>query len=230
MKVKKRYYVACVLMCIMALLLGVSMFYFEMGLSRYSKLNNVVRNTWIQTSASDPETGLNTDLFITTVHEVGEVTERNDGQPVGANWSYIGQQVKVDGKYTAYGKEVYGNNIILNGDVKRFDKISVYYKPDNPLMVYYPVSYTLYFIMIAAVFVVAVVLVLVCRLLNNSLKNNTFSDKAVTFMDIPLAVIIVCVVIGFFAGMFIGNIQVDSSYTTISQGLAEMYKNHELQF
>ncbi|MDE7295589.1 MAG: DUF2975 domain-containing protein [Oscillospiraceae bacterium] len=230
MKVKKRYYVACVLMCIMALLLGVSMFYFEMGLARYSKLNKAVRTTWIETSASDPETGLNTDLFITNVHEVDEVTERNDGQPVGANWSYIGQQIKVDGKYTAYGKEVYGNNIILNGDVKRFDKISVYYKPDNPLMVYYPVSYTLYFIVIGAAFVVAIVLIIICRLLNNSLKNNTFSDKAVTFMDIPLAVIIVCVVIGFFAGMFIGNIQVDSSYTTISEGLAEMYKNHELQF
>lgn len=229
MKVKKRYYVACVLMCIMALLLGVCMFYFEMGLARYSKLNRVVRDTWIQTSASDPETGINTDLFITTVHDDGTVSE-DTSNSVGADWTYIGQQVMVDGKYIAYGKDVFGNGIIINGDVKRFDKVSVYYKPDNPLMVYYPVSYSLYFIMIGAAFVVAIVLVLLCRVLNNSLKSNTFSDKAVTFMDIPLAVIIVCVVIGFFAGMFIGNIQVDSSLTTISQGLAEMYKNHELQF
>lgn len=229
MKVKKRYYVACVLMCIMALLLGVCMFYFEMGLARYSKLNRVVRDTWIQTSASDPETGVNTDLFITTVHDDGTVS-RDTSNSVGAEWTYIGQQIMVDGKYIAYGKDVFGNGIIINGDVERFDKVSVYYKPDNPLMVYYPVSYTLYFIMIGAVFVVAIVLVLLCRVLNNSLKSNTFSDKAVTFMDIPLAVIIVCVVIGFFAGMFIGNIQVDSSLTTISQGLAEMYKNHELQF
>ncbi|MCM1579632.1 MAG: hypothetical protein NC078_12635 [Ruminococcus sp.] len=231
MKVKKRYYVACVFMCIMALLLGISMFFFEMGLARYSKLNKAVRNTWIQTSSYDPENGLNTDLFITNVYEKDQDSSNgDDANAVGAEWSYIGQQVKVDGKYTAYGKEVYGNGIIMNGDIKRFDKVSVYYKPDNPLMVYYPVSYTLYFVMIGAVFVVAVVLVLICRLLNNSLKNNTFSDKAVTFMDIPLAVIIACVVIGFFAGMFIGNIQVDSSYTSVSQGLAEMYKNHELQF
>ena len=91
-------------------------------------------------------------------------------------------------------------------------------------MVYYPVSYSLYFIMIGAAFVVAIVLVLLCRVLNNSLKSNTFSDKAVTFMDIPLAVIIVCVVIGFFAGMFIGNIQVDSSLTTISKVLRKCIK------
>lgn len=86
MKVKKRYYVACVLLCIMALLLGVCMFFFEMGLARYSKLNNAVRSTWIQTSASDPETGLNTDLFITKVYEKGEESDNGNENAVGMHW------------------------------------------------------------------------------------------------------------------------------------------------
>lgn len=62
MKIKKRYYVACILMCVAALLLGIATFYVEMGLSRYAKLNSVTSKTWMATSGSDLETRLNTDL------------------------------------------------------------------------------------------------------------------------------------------------------------------------
>lgn len=223
MKVKKRYLAACILMCIAALALSVAVFYFEMGLARYSKLNRVVRDNWIETSASDPETGINTDLFVTKVLSKDEADEVK-------TWSYIGNQSVVDGKYVAYGKDVFGSSIVINGDIKMGDRITVYYKPDNPTMVYCPVSYTMYIIFLAVCIVIAAGLIVACRLINKHMKENTFSDAAVTFMDIPMAVIVAGVVLGFFAGMFIGSIQVDSNYTSISHGMAEMYANHEYQF
>lgn len=208
-------------MCILGVALCVAVFNFEMGLARYSKLNDVVRSTWLETSASDPETGLNTDLFITKAYEDEELT---------TEWTYLGKQKVVDGKYIAYGKDVYGNGLVVNGEVKMGDRISIYYKPDDPLTIYQPVDYTIYIIMIAASVVVAVVLIIICRLLNKSLKENTFSESLVNMMDIPMAVIVVGFILAFFAGMFIGRIQVNASYTAISQGLAEMYANHELTF
>lgn len=223
MKVKKRYLVACILMCIAAVGLCIAMFNMEMGLARYSKLNKVVRESWIETSASDPETGLNTDLFITRVL-TGEDAE--DVQ----TWSYIGKQTRVDGKYVAYGKDVYGNGIVINDDVKMGDRVSVYYKPDDPTMVYAPVSYTLYLIFIIACLVVGIALIVVCRIINKHMKDNTFSDAAVTFMDIPMAVIVAGLILSFFAGMFIGSLQVGANYTSISKGVADGYANHEYQF
>lgn len=220
MKIKKRYFVACVLMCILAIAASIAVFNLEMGLARYSKLNKVVSETWYATSASDPETGMNTDLFITKVFKDGETSE----DETVTTWSYIGKQNIVNGKYIAYGKDVYGNNIIVNDDVKLGDRISVYYKPDDPTMVYCPVDYMQYVLLIAGVVVVVIVLIIVCRLINKSLKDNTFSDAAVTIMDIPMVVLVAGVVLGFFAGMFIGNIQVDASYTAISQGVVEHYK------
>lgn len=223
MKTKKRYYVACVLMCILALALSVTVFNLEMGLARYSKLNSVVRDSWIETSASDPETGVNTDLFITRIYKEGEA----EG---AAKWSYLGKQTVVQGKYVAYGQEVYGSGIVINGEAKMGDRVSIYYKPDAPTTVYSITNYTIYLLLLIAALVIAVVIIFLCRMINKSLKENTFSDSAVTFMDIPMAVMVAGFVIAFFAGMFIGSIQVDSSYTAISQGLAEMYANHELQF
>ncbi len=231
MKVKKRYYVACILMCIAALALSVLVFNLEMGLARYSKLNNVVKESWIETSASDPETGMNTDLFITKVYaSVEEAQAADPTANVAKTWNYLGKQSVVTGKYIAYGKDVYGSGIIVNDDVKLGDRVSVYFKPDAPTTVYCPVSYTPYLILIIVCVVVAIVLIFVCRIINKSMKDNTFSDSAVTFMDIPMAVFVAGIVIAFFAGMFIGSIQVDSSYTAISQGIAEMYANQELVY
>ncbi len=226
MKIKKRYFVACILMCVIALVFSVAMFYLEMGLARYSKLNKVVTTSWVQTSASDPETGVNTDLFVTRVYKDGE--QPQDGEV--ETWSYIGNQSIVDGKYVAYGKETYGNGIIINGDIKMGDKVTVYYKPDNPTMVYYPVSYMQYVILIAGVVVLTIVMIIVCRIINKSLKDNTFSDAAVTIMDIPMAVFVVGIVLAFFAGMLIGNIQVDDTYTVIREGIANQFATHELAF
>lgn len=223
MKIKKRYYVACVFFCILALALSVGMFYFEMGLARYSKLNKVVRENWIETSASDPELRINTDLFITKVYKDGETT-------VDGVFDYIGKQNIVTGKYVAYGKDVYGDNIIVNQDVKMGDRLTVFYKPDDPTTVYCETNYNIYIICIAAVVVLDIVFIILSRLINQSLKDNTFSDAAVTIMDIPIVVFVAAVILAFFAGMLIGNIQVGAEYYNISQGLAEMYANHELVY
>lgn len=226
MKIKKRYYVACVLMCVVALLLSVAAFYTEMGLARYSKLNDVVSKTWIETSASDLDTRMNTDFFVTQAYSI------NDKKAADANFQpyfdYIGTRTVARGKYVAYDTDVYSDDIVFNQEVKLGDRISVYYKPDNPRMVYCYTSYTQYIIILAAIIVITAVMIFLCRILNTSLKNNTFSEASVTIMDIPIVVFIAGVILAFFAGMLIGNIQVDASWTAISQGVADMYANHEL--
>jgi len=47
-------------------------------------------------------------------------------------------------------------------------------------------------------------------------------------MDIPIVALVAAVILAFFAGMLIGNIQVDSTYTVISEGLAQQYASHDL--
>ncbi len=223
MKVKKRYYAACVLMCIVALLLSVATFYTEMGLARYSKLNSVVSRTWNETSAADLTTRLNTDFFVTSAHDIKENTD-----DLAPHFDYIGTQTVARGKYVAYNTEVYSDNIVFNQAVKLGDRVSVYYKPDEPRRVYCITSYVQYIIILLAIIVITGVMLFVCRMLNKSLKDNTFSDAAVTIMDIPMVVFVAGVILAFFAGMLIGNIQVDSSWTIINQGIADQYAAHEL--
>lgn len=237
MKIKKRYYVACVLMCLLSLALCVLMFNFEMGLARYSKLNKVAETTWIETSASDLDTRLDTNMRVIQVKPIEEVEVDTFGYPGKQN-------VIVSSKFIAYKKEVYGSNTVINGKINKFnvkgaseygypktgDKITVYFKPDAPTKVYVKTNITPYIIGIACIVAASAAVVILCRVINKSLKDNTFSDSPVTFMDIPMLVIVVGIILTFFAGMLIGNIQVDSSYTAISQGLAEQYANHELVF
>lgn len=218
MKIKKRYYVACMLMCVAALLLGIATFYVEMGLSRYAKLNSVTSKTWMATSGSDLETRLNTDLFVSKVYDI---TDED-------HFDYIGTQVVVDGKYMAYDQEVYATGIVLNGDAELGQRYSIYYKPDDPHMIYRTTSYGQYLVILAAIIVITAVLIVVCRILNKSLKDNTFSESAVTIMDIPIVALVAAVILAFFAGMLIGNVQVDSTYTVISEGLAQQYASHDL--
>lgn len=223
MKIKKRYYVACVFFCLIALALSVGMFYFEMGLARYSKMNKVVKENWIETSESDPAyNNMNTTLFVTKVYKEGESSAKG--------FDYIGKQTVVTGKYGAYGKETYAEDIVVNQEVKLGERLSVYYKPDDPKAMYLPTNYNIYIILIAAVAVLDIVFIILSRLINKSLKDNTFSDAAVTIMDIPIIVFVVAVILAFFAGMLIGNIQIGAEYSNISQGLAEMYANHELSY
>lgn len=243
MKIKKRYIFACIIMCILALALSLATFYLESGLARYSKLNKVTSTTWLETSGRDPETGVNTDLFITKVIDVSKLKEdaassnnavatsaQQTLNDINKSFEYIGKRTVVDGKYVAYGKDVYGNSIIVNDEVKMGDRISVYYKPDDPLKLYYTTDYTPYIILLGVVVVIAAVLIVLCRILNKSLKDNTFSDATVTIMDIPIVVIIAGIVISFFLGMLVGNLQVDSSYTQIYPGIAEQYASHEIAF
>lgn len=224
MKVKKRYYVACVLMCVLALVLSVFMFNFEMGFARYTKLNNVTHDTWIVTSASETGNSMNTNLFVNKARTVEEA-EIESGY-----FKYLGKQTVVDGKIVAYDMEKWVSTVVINREASLGDRIEVYYKPDEPLKLYCRTDVLPYIIAIIITAVVAVALVILCRVINKNLKDNTFSDSPVTFMDIPIAVIVAGIILSFFAGMLIGNIQVDASYTNISQALAEQYAAHELAF
>ncbi|MGN1106289.1 MAG: hypothetical protein ACI4RH_06525 [Huintestinicola sp.] len=234
MKLKKRYIVACVLLCVAAVALCVGVFNFEMGLARYSKLNKVTRETWCATSASDLESRQNTDFFITEVLK-GESAEnaKND-----AKFGYLGKQVFVKGKYVAYGQEKWGGPITINGQknpktgeaYKLGDRISVFYKPDNPKLIYVATDYTIYLVLLIVLLVVAIALVVVCRIVNRSMKDNTFSDAAVTIMDIPMAVLVAGFILSFFAGMIIGNIQVDATYTSINESIVQAIEVGEITF
>lgn len=233
MKLKKRYIVACVLLCVAAIALCVGVFNVEMGLARYSKLNKVTNETWYATSASDLETRQNTDFFITEVLK----GEKYENAKEDAKFSYIGKQNFANGKYVAFGMEKYGGPITLNGknpntgeDYKLGDRVSVYYKPDNPKLMYVTTDYTIYLILLVVMLVVAIVLIFVCRIVNKNMKDNTFSEAAVTIMDIPMVVLVVGFILSFFAGMLIGNIQVDATYTIINQSIVQAIEAGEITF
>lgn len=233
MKLKKRYIVACVLLCIAAIALCVGVFNIEMGLALYSKLNKVTNETWCATSASDVETRVNTDFFITEVLKGEEAQETKEDSKFG----YIGKQSFAKGKYVAYGMEKWGGPITLNGknpntgeDYKLGDRVSVYYKPDNPKLIYVTTDYTIYIILLIAMLVVAVALIFVCRIVNKNMKDNTFSEAAVTIMDIPMAVLVAGFILSFFAGMLIGNIQVDATYTSINESIVQAIEAGEITF
>ncbi|MCI7768154.1 MAG: DUF3592 domain-containing protein [Oscillospiraceae bacterium] len=231
MKLKKRYIVACVLLCIAALALCVGVFNIEMGLARYAKLNKVTSQTWKATSASEVGNRVNSDLLITNVIKKGDESFPDDEFP------YIGEQCYVKGKYVAYGQDAWGGGVLLNGknpdtgeSYKLGDKVSIYYKPDNPKLTYATTNYTIYIILLVALFVAAIALIIVCRIVNKSMKDNTFSDAAVTIMDIPMAVIVAGFILTFFAGMLMGNIQVDSTYTAINDAVAAGIEAGEIAF
>lgn len=231
MKLKKRYIVACVLLCIAAVALCVGVFNVEMALARYAKLNNVTSDTWLATSASEVGNRVNSDLLITTVVKKGSEDFPDDAFP------YIGEQCYVKGKYVAYGQDAWGGGVLLNGknpetgeSYKVGDKVSLYYKPDNPKITYVTTNYTIYLILLVAFLAAAIVLIIVCRIVNKSMKDNTFSEAAVTIMDIPMAVIVAGFILAFFAGMLIGNIQVDATYTVINETIAEGIKAGEIAF
>ncbi|MGN0638714.1 MAG: DUF3592 domain-containing protein [Huintestinicola sp.] len=233
MKLKKRYIVACVLLCIAAVALCVGVFNIEMGLARYSKLNKVTSETWYATSASDLETRQNTDFFITEVLK----GENAENAKKDAKFTYLGKQAFAKGKYVAYNQEKWGGPITLNGknpatgeDYKMGDRVSVYYKPDNPKLIYVTTDYTMYLIILIALLAAAVALIIVCRIVNKNMKDNTFSEAAVTIMDIPMAVLVAGFILSFFAGMLIGNIQVDATYTVINDTIAAQLEAGELTF
>lgn len=230
MKLKKRYIVACVLLCVAAVALCVGVFNFEMGLARYSKLNKITADTWLATSAADLETRQNTDFFITEVI-------KPDSADYKIKFPYLGTQTLVKGKYTAYGKETYGDVLTINGKnpetgepYKLGQRVSVYYKPDNPKLTYVTTDYTIYLVLLIVSLVVAIGLVIVCRIVNKSMKDNTFSDAAVTIMDIPMAVLVAGFILTFFAGMLIGNIQVDATYTAINDTIVAGIEAGEITF
>lgn len=227
MKIKKRYIFACILLCIAALAVCVVVFNLEMGMARFSKLNKVTSEKWVQTLDYDPDYRERTSMRITSVNDV-------DGEQ---EFKYIGKQCYAGGKYIAYGKDVFGGTVLLNGknpatgeEYKVGDTVAVFYKPDNPRKMYAYTSITPYLVPVIILFVAAIVLVIVCRIINKSMKDNTFSESAVTIMDIPTMVIVVGFILSFFAGMVIGNIQVDASYTAISEGVVKMLESGELTF
>ncbi len=249
MRIKKRYYVLCVLLCIVALGIAAAVFYFEMCLAHFSRYNDVMTNKWHQTSKSEPYNGalINTNYVATKVQTVEERnTDLRGGDKPVKPYTYIGSTVVVTGKYKAYGKDIYSADLIVYGDPrtdadKKADMINgkerefgfgsrftVYYKPDNPRMLGAHVNVTPYIIIIGVLIILAVPIIFVSRLLNNRLSENTFSDKKINIMDIPIAVVVGGVVLGFFIGMLVGNLSIGSEYTEINESIVEQYEDGSL--
>lgn len=209
MKIKKRYIIACVILCLLSILISMAVFHMEMTLSKFSKMNDIIASSWC-----------NTDLMITGV--VKDTSTLEDNEKV----FYLGKVTYIDnGKYIAYNKDTYlGDNVIpYYGEDKKFgEKISMYYKPDDPETVAVKSPLTTYVIALSILLVVDIVLIIVARILNKSLKENTFSDAPVSIMDIPICVLVAGFIICFFMGLFIGNVSVDR-YASINQSLADEY-------
>lgn len=214
MKIKKRYIVACVLLCIVSILISIGVFHLEMTLSKFSKLNDTLSTSWG-----------NTELFVIktakTDEDLGDVKKE----------FYLGKVTYVTvGKYVAYGREYYYNTPIpYYGELKVGDKVSVYYKPDSPERLAFKAPFTTYIIAIGALLIIDIIFIVVARLLNKSLRENTFSDAPVSFMDIPICILIAGFVICFFMGMFIGNISINDSYTNVNNMIVQDYKDTETQ-
>lgn len=245
MKIKKRYFVACIGLCVLALIISVLVFYLEMSLAHFQKLDNTIVNTWHVTSSAEPYAGgsINSDFIVTSAKTVKEA---NEGLVTGETqvdpFPYIGSIKVVNGKYIAYGQDVYGSSVIIYGDprtkankekdvtsdgkVRDFgfgSRTSIYYKPDDPRKVATYVSVTPYIVLLVLLFIVAIAIIVVSRILNNKLKEDTFDDSLVNIMDIPILVVIVGMVAGFFSGMLIGNLTIGAEYTTISQSIVQEY-------
>ncbi len=251
MKIKKRFIVLCIVLSVAALAISVAMFYFEMGLAHFSKLDKVITGTWKQTSSADPAYGnTNTNYIVTKIRTLSEARKESQADPTRgevASFPYLGTVRVCDGKYKAYGQDVYGNNFVIYGDprnstdkendktsegkVREFgfgSRTSVYYKPDDPRRTATRVGYTQYIVFIAVLVVLAIGLVVLAKFINEKLKESTFDESPVTIMDIPALVVIIGIILGFLSGLFIGNISVGADYTIINQNIANLYETGEI--
>lgn len=211
MKIKKRYIIICVLLCLASIFISICTYNFELNLSKYSKQNSVVSSTW-----------KNTELFVVKV--LKEDNEQDAEDIAKEKVSYLGKVTYVKGgKYTAYGKEMYGNSdvTVIYGDAKIGDKINCYFKPDDTDRLAFIVPYTSYLIGLVVLFVLDVALIIAARFANKALQNNTFSEKPVSIMDIPICILVVGFVICFFMGMFVGSTSVGDDYTNVNEMIAE---------
>ena len=253
MRMKKRYIVFCVLLSVAALLISIAMFYFEMSFARFQKLDKTITEKWIATSTE--ESGSADDDFVVT--KVRTVKEAKENSSVGAmpvkDFPYIGKVCVCDGKYKAYGQDVFGTSLVVYGDprtkankerdvIKKVDektgkekvekrdfgfgsRTSIYYKPDDPKKIATYVNTGHYIVFIVLMFLLAAGIVVVSIILNHNLKDDTFDESPVTIMNIPMLVAIVGVLIAFFAGMGVGKLSVGDEYTNIRASVVAEYKN-----
>lgn len=215
MKIKKRYIIACVLLCVLSILISMAVFHLEMTLSKFSKMNDIISSSWN-----------NSELMVTGV--VKDTSTLKDDQKV----FYLGKVTYIqNGKYIAYNKDMFmGSNVVAYyGEAKLGDKVNLYYKPDDPEIIEVKAPLTTYIIALGVLLVIDVALIVVARLLNKSLKENTFSDAPVSIMDIPICVLVAGFIISFFMGMFIGNVSVDS-YGQINEAIAQEYYDEGNQY
>ena len=86
MKIKKRYYVACILLCVLSIIISIAVFNLEMNLSMFSKLNDTISSSWA-----------NTEVFVTSVETDPAKLEHPENAV-----SYLGKVTYITkGKYTA---------------------------------------------------------------------------------------------------------------------------------
>lgn len=256
MRMKKRYIVFCVLLSVLAVIISIAMFYFEMSNAHFRKMNQTITTLWTPTSKADNSTGgsIDSDFVVTKIRTVKEAKENTAvGQMPVKDFFYVGKVSVCDGKYKAYGQEVYGSSVVVYGDprtkenkerdaIKKLDektgkekvekrdfgfgsRTSIYYKPDNPKMAATYVKTGHYIVFIVLLFLLTIGVVVVSIILNHNLKDDTFDESPVTIMNIPMLVAIVGVLIGFLAGMMIGKWTVGTEYTEINKSIVSEYQN-----
>lgn len=237
MKIKPRYIVICALLCVAALAISIGMFYVEMGLAHWMKYNDAL-SKWHQTSTSEMYNGgrINTNFMVTQSKTLKEANARDvAGLTI---FPYMGKTTVVTGNVTQYGTQVMSRNVAVYGEPENVDnsarskdeiglgsRFTVYYKPDEPAKIATKVRYMQYIVVAVVLVALTAALILAARFFNRKLNENTFGDSVLNIMDIPAAVVIIGMILGFFLGMLIGNLSVGSEYTDIKPGIVAAYES-----
>ncbi|MCR5807319.1 MAG: hypothetical protein K6G68_09865 [Oscillospiraceae bacterium] len=233
MKIKKIYIVTCVLLCVVTLMICVGVFFFELNLAHFSKLNETITNSWSHT--------------VLSVQNAESVEEANATLKVNEKavepQFYLGKVIVVDGQYTAYKDTVNADNLIIYGDprtdeekesskgengrvkeISTGSKFTVYYKPDDPHKVVAKTPTTLFIVMLGVFGALLIAIIVVSRILYVKLRDDTFNDSPVNIMDIPILVVVLGFMFTFFSGMVIGEkYTVGSDYTMIDGSIVAGY-------
>ena len=238
MKIKKIYIVTCVLLCVVTLMICVGVFFFEINLAHFSRLNETIRNTWNRTSAAETYKAETKDtrFFVDNAESVEEANANmkvND-KPLKPEF-YLGKVTVVDGKYIAYGQTVTANNIIIYGDprtdeeknkgengrvkeISTGSKFSIYYKPDDPLLAVAETSTTGYIVVLCIFGAMLIAIMVVSRIMYVKLRDDTFNDSPVNIMDIPILLAVLGFMFAFFSAMIVGEkYTVGTEYTSITR-------------
>ncbi len=117
MKVKKIYIVVCAVICLIGVAVNIGVFYFQMNLSSYSKINAALEEDWTES-----------ELLVSTIARKKSDVKDNEKVSYPGKVTYITR-----GKFYADNSEKWLDRTIpYFGAAKHGDKLNGYYKPDDP--------------------------------------------------------------------------------------------------